>query len=393
LTGDWDLAEECTQEAFLKAWQRWPRDGIPDRPGAWLAATARNRALDRLRRRTVEAAKLAEMAALPSADEAVVSPAPELHDDQLCLIFTCCHPSLAVEARVALTLRSVGGLTTAEIARAFLVSERTMTQRLFRAKRKIREAVIPFRIPAAAQLPQRLGAVLSVLYLVFNEGYHATGGDGLPRAALCDEAIRLTRLLADWIDEPEVDGLLALMELHDARRAGRTDDDGDLVPLDEQDRSRWDHDRIATAVARRDRALAVGRPGPYQLQASIAACHATAPTADATDWTHIAALYAQLAALVPGPIVELNRAVAVAMSGGLEDGLAIVQSLIDADVLPQYHLLFATRADFLRRLGRPADAAADYAIAISLTANDADRRLLIRAREAILGQGPEGDAP
>jgi RNA polymerase sigma-70 factor, ECF subfamily len=331
----------------------------------------------------VESTKLAELAALPSA-EAPVGSVPEVRDDQLCLIFTCCHPSLAVEARVALTLRSVGGLRTAEIARAFLVSERTMTQRLFRAKRKIRDAVIPFRMPVGEQLQQRLAAVLAVLYLVFNEGYRATGGDGLPRAALCDEAVRLTGLLADWMDDPEVEGLLALMELHDARRAARTDDGGGLVPLDEQDRSRWDQDRIAGAVARLDRATAVGRLGPYQLQASIAACHATAPTAEATDWAHIADLYALLVTVVPGPIVELNRAVAVALSGRLDEGMAIVQSLIDGGALAHYHLLYATRADFLRRLGRPTDAADDYATAIALAGNDADRRLLARAREAAL---------
>src|SRR3954447_8444599 len=218
-----------------------------------------------------------------------------------------------------------------------------MTQRLFRAKRKIRDAVIPFRMPVGEQFQQRLGAVLAVLYLVFNEGYHATGGDGLPRAALCDEAVRLTGLLADWMDDPEVAGLLALMELHDARRAARTDDQGDLVPLDEQDRSRWDHDRIAAAVARLRGAMEAGRAGPYQLQASIAACHATAPTAEATDWARIAELYAVLVTVVPGPVVELNRAVAVALSGRVEDGLAMVESLIDAGALADYHLLFATR--------------------------------------------------
>jgi RNA polymerase sigma-70 factor (ECF subfamily) len=386
LTGDWDLAEECTQEAFLKAWQRWPGDGIPQRPAAWLAATARNGALDRLRRRSLESAKLAALAALPGTDEA--PPRPALGDDQLCLIFTCCHPSLAMEARVALTLRSVAGLTTAEIARAFLVSERTMTQRLFRAKAKIRDAVIPFRIPAGDQLRERLDAVLAVLYLVFNEGYHATSGDGLPRAALCDEATRLARLLAEWMpDEPEVEGLLALMELHDARRGGRTDGHGDLVRLDEQDRSRWDQRRIRAAVARLD-ATDCTAAGPYRLQASIAACHATAESADATDWSCIAELYAALAELVPGPIIELNRAVAVAMAGRPDAALVMVDALVDARALPDYYLLFATRADVLRRLGRPSEAADAYAQAVVLVTNEADRRLLVRARDSALADRP-----
>ncbi len=378
LTNDWDVAEECAQEAFLRAWQRWPEDGIPERPGAWLATTARNAALDRLRRQSIEATKLAEVA----ATDVPVEPAPAAADDELSLIFTCCHPSLAVEARVALTLRSVGGLTTAEIARAFFVSERTMTQRLFRAKRKIRDAVIPFRVPVGEQRRPRLAAVLSVLYLVFNEGYRATGGDGLPRADLCDQAIRLAGMLADWMpDEPEVSGLLALMELHDARRAARTDEHGDLVPLDEQDRSRWDHERIAAAVARLG-ATASGPPGPYRIQALIAAEHATAVSAADTDWSRIADLYSELAIVTPGPVVELNRAVAVALSGELDAGLGIVEALIETNALPGYHLLFATRADFLRRLGRVSAAAADYEIAISLTTNDADRRLLERARSA-----------
>lgn len=376
-TGDWDLAEECAQDAVTRALERWPLDGVPDRPAAWLTTTARNRALDRLRRQAVEARKLAEVATLAAAAD--TPDVTHAVDDQLSLVFACCHPALSMEARVALTLRAVGGLTSAEIARAFLVPERTMVQRLFRAKRKIRDAAIPFRVPPPARFAERLDGVLAVLYLVFNEGYRPTVGPAAARADLCDEAIRLGRVLTELApDEPEAVALLALMELHDARRAARTDERGDLVPLDEQDRSRWDHDRIARATSALDGAIAHGRPGPYQLQAAIAACHATAPTAAATDWVQIAALYHRLGELVPSPVVELNRAVAVAMADGPGAGLALVDALATDPALARSHLLPATRADLLRRLRRPAEAADAYRAALALATNDADRRFLRR---------------
>jgi RNA polymerase sigma-70 factor, ECF subfamily len=311
--------------------------------------------------------------------EAPPAPAGGPLDDELSLVFTCCHPALSMEAQVALTLHAVGGLTTVEIARAFLVPVRTMTQRLFRARRKIRDAAIPFRVPSAGQLSERLDGVLAVLYLVFNEGYHASGGAEVSRVMLTREAIRLTTLVAELLpDEPEVVGLLALMELHDARRASRVDPVGDIVPLDVQDRARWDGARIAVAVARLDEAVAAGRPGPYQLQAAIAACHAVAPDAADTDWAQIAALYGRLLAFVPGQVVELNRAVAVAMADGPAAGLPIIDALTAADALPGYHLLPAARADLLRRLERWDEAAAAYRDALALVTNDAERRFLAR---------------
>jgi RNA polymerase sigma-70 factor (ECF subfamily) len=384
LTGDWELAEECAQDAFARALERWPADGVPDRPGAGLATTARNRALDRLRRSSIEARKTAVVAAQAHVEPPATLAATAL-DDELSLVFACCHPALAMDSRVALTLRAVGGLTTAEIARAFLVSERTMTQRLFRAKRKMRDAAIPFRVPTRERLAERLDGVLAVLYLVFNEGYQATGGAEVSRVPLIQEAIRLAGLVAELLpDEPEVQGVLALMELHDARRAGRVDPLGDIVPLDVQDRARWDHARIGHAVARLDAALAVGRPGPYQLQAAIAACHATAPDAAATDWAEIAALYARLLRFVPGPVVELNRAVAVAMAEGPGAGLRLIDELVAADALPRYHLLPAARADLLRRLEGWEEAAGAYREALALVGNDAERRFLARRLDDVL---------
>jgi RNA polymerase sigma-70 factor (ECF subfamily) len=335
----------------------------------------------------VEATKLREVAAMVRPDE------PELDfggggipDDRLELMFTCCHPALPMEARVALTLRSLAGLSTAEIARAFLVSERTMTQRLYRAKDKIRHAGIPFRVPPDHLLPERTAAVLAVLYLLFNEGYAATSGADLVRQALTTEAIRLTRVLVRLMpDEPEAHGLLALMLLDDARRPARVDANGDFVPLEEQDRSRWDRARIDEGLAVLDTGLARRRPGPYQLQAAIAACHATAPDVPSTDWVQIALLYSEYARLAPSPVVELNRAVAVAMADGPAAGLALVDELAAGGALAGYHLLPATRADLLRRLDRRSEAAAAYREALHLAGTDADRRYLTRRLAEVSG--------
>ncbi|GAB3825274.1 RNA polymerase sigma factor [Dactylosporangium cerinum] len=382
-TGDWDLAEECAQDAFAQALARWPVDGVPRRPGAWLTTTARNRALDRLRRDAVEAGKLREVAmSMPEADPWDEPDA--VPDDLLRLVFTCCHPALSLETRVALTLRSLTGLSTAEIARAFLVPERTMAQRLVRAKNKIRRSAIPFRVPPAHLLPERLEAVLAVVYLLFNEGYAATGGEVLIRGGLSAEAIRLGRVLAALMpDEPEVHGLLALMLLHEARRPARLDAGGDLVPLEEQDRTTWDHPRIEEGLAILDRVLRRRRAGRYQVQAAIAACHASARRAEETDWPQISLLYGQLIRLVPGPVVELNRAVAVAMADGPAAGLALVDALRDDGHLTGYHLLPATRADLLRRLGRREEAVVAYREALSIVGTDAERRYLARRLEEL----------
>lgn len=377
VTGDWDLAEECSQDAFAQAVRRWPRDGVPRRPGAWLTTTARNRAVDRLRREAVGAAKLREVAALPYEPES--DDGSGVPDDRLRLMFTCCHPALALDSQVALTLRTLAGLTTTEIARALLAGEQAMSKRLTRAKRKIRHAAIPYRVPPAHLLPERTPAVLAVLYLLFNEGYTATAGAELVRRNLTVEAIRLARVLARLMpDEPEAVGLLALMLLHDARRAARLDDAGELVTLDQQDRLRWDADEITEGVELLDGALRRGRPGPYQVQAAIAACHATAPAAADTDWPQIAALYGELVRLVPSPVVELNRAVAVGMADGPADGLALVDALDASGTLSDYHLLPATRADLLRRLDRYTEAADAYREALRFAATDTERRFLRR---------------
>jgi RNA polymerase sigma-70 factor, ECF subfamily len=380
VTGDWDLAEDCAQDAFAAALATWPRDGVPRNPGAWLTTAARNRATDRLRRDSAGAAKLRERAVL---DRDPAEPPPdEIPDERLRLIFTCCHPALPFPARVALTLRTLAGLSTAEIARAFLTAEPAMAQRLVRAKRKIREAGIPYRVPPAELLPGRLAAVLAVLYLIFNEGYDDDGDEQTARRALTAEAIRLGRVLVGLMPgEPEPRGLLALMVLHEARRATRTND-GVLVTLEHQDRSRWDRALIDEGVATLDAALALARTGPYQVQAAIAACHAGAPDAASTDWPQIAALYARLAQLAPSPVVDLNRAVAVAMADGLPAGLRMVDDVAASGLLDGYHLLPATRADLLRRAGRAVEAKEAYEQALELAPTEAERRYLAsRLRE------------
>ena len=388
LGGDFDAAEEALADAFATALETWPRDGIPATPAAWLTTAARNRALDRIRRDKRQAEKLVLLEAELSVTEVApmhIGSEGGLADDRLRLIFTCCHPALPLEARVALTLRTLGGLTTPEIARAFLVPEATLAQRLVRAKRKIREAGIPYRVPLGGELPERLDSVLATLYLVFNEGYLASAGDTAVRHDLCAEAIRLATLLAELMpDRPETHGLLALLLLQDSRREARIGADGSIALLEEQDRTRWDRAEIARGVAALDRGFAAAAlrshasVGRYLLQAAIAAEHARTVDGAPTDWRAIATLYEALTRIDPSPIVELNRAVAVAQSDGPAAGLALLDDLAARGELDGYHLLPASRADLLRRLARFPEAAAEYDRALALSDNDAERRFLRR---------------
>jgi RNA polymerase sigma-70 factor (ECF subfamily) len=394
-TRDWDLAEDCAQQAFAEAARRWPGEGVPRQPGAWLVTVARNRAIDRLRHERMRDARLREAAALiddRSEDEGEEEPGDDggIEEDRLRLIFTCCHPAIPLEGRVALTLRALAGLTTTEIANAFLVPEPTMAKRLVRAKHKIEHAGIPYRVPPAHLLPERTSGVLAVLYLMFNEGYAASTGEELIRIDLCVEAIRLARLLNGLMpDEPESGGLLALLLFQHSRREARTDPSGDVITLEEQDRSRWIQAEIDQANTTLDVAVRRDAIGPYQVQALIAACHANAPHAGATDWARIAAFYERLLEVTANPLVKLNHAVAVGMATGPEDGLALVGRLEASGELRDYRLLHATRADFLRRLGRNSEAADVYREALNLARTQAERRYLTkRLQEVSTGPAP-----
>ncbi|WP_404441731.1 RNA polymerase sigma factor [Stutzerimonas chloritidismutans] len=374
LLGDFDRAEEALHDAFAAAVQQWPRDGVPDNPRAWLVSAGRFKAIDALRRRARFDASLHLLAA--ELEEAPAAEVDEMEDDRLRLIFTCCHPALQPDARVALTLREVCDLTTEQIARAFLAAPATIAQRIVRAKAKIRDAQLPYRVPERDELPERLDSVLRVIYLVFNEGYSASSGSELTRADLSAEAIRLGRLLLELLPDPEVAGLLALMLLHDSRRAARTDNAGELVRLDEQDRGLWDRTQIAEGSTLIQRALASHRVGPYTLQAAIVAVHAEAPSAAQTDWAEIIGLYTLLLQISPSPVIELNRAVAVAMRDGPEAGLRLIDDLLARGLLHDYHLLHSARADLCRRLGLVDEARTAYRRALELVQLVPERRFL-----------------
>jgi RNA polymerase sigma-70 factor (ECF subfamily) len=387
LLGSFDLAEEGLHDAFTAAVEQWPREGVPANPRAWLVSAGRFKAIDRIRRRAKSDETLAELARELDEDAEMAPETDDEHveDDRLRLMFTCCHPALPHDAQVALTLREVCGLATEEIARAFLTAPATIAQRIVRAKSKIRDAGIPYRVPSKEDLPDRLEAVLRVIYLVFNEGYYASSGAVLTRHDLSQEAIRLGKLIIDLLPEPEVMGLLALMLLQESRRAARTSPEGELILLDEQDRSRWNRGQIAEGIALVERALASRRVGPYALQAAIAAVHAEAPDAAATDWAEIVALYDVLARAAPSPVVELNRAVAVAMRDGPDAGLRLIDALLAGRELAEYHLAHCARADLCRRLGRTADARTSYARALELARTDPERRFIERRLAQLSG--------
>jgi RNA polymerase sigma-70 factor (ECF subfamily) len=381
LFGDFDIAEEALHDAFVAAIERWPVEGVPVNPRTWLVSAGRFKAIDQLRRRAAFDERLPEIERQLTElaeHEPVIAESGDIADDRLRLVFTCCHPALSADAQVALTLHTIGGLTTEEIAHAFLVGAPTLAQRIVRAKNKIRDAKIPYEIPDANDLPERLDAVLATLYLIFNEGYSATFGTAVTRADLCGEAIRLAQLLVELLPEPEAIGLLAMMLLHDSRRAARTDEHGELIVLDEQDRSRWNREQIREGQALTERALRSRRVGPYAIQAAIAAVHSEADSAGETDWAQIVVLYDLLLNMNPSPVVELNRAAAVAMKDGPAHGLDLINALLARGELAGYHLAHSARADLLRRLNRTEESLAAYALALEMTTQEPERRFIER---------------